>query len=206
MQSGREPRGSSSSTVRISRARRERSLLMLVSHPRFGEARRDRRKRAAQVVPPRERYAGYIEGEEHRQRQMRTPGGGDRGAKAARDQVATAAPYCADKSHAGGALETGRLQGGCPRDVAQALRLSALLLAEDRRNHSIGRAVADPGRDEKDQKHRQKSRKTFDVHEVHDTNRGGAHGDEVPERHDRAADFVGEPSAKRTRERTHQRS
>src|SRR5262249_32957254 len=164
MQSGREPRNSSSSTVRMSRARRERSLLMLVSHPRFREARRDRRKRTAQVVPPRERYAGHIEGEEHRQRQMRTPGRGDRGAKAARDQVAAAGPDSADKSQRGGALETGRLHGGCPRDVAQALRLSALLLAEDRRNHSIGRAVADSGRDEKDQKHRQKSRKTLDVH------------------------------------------
>src|SRR5262249_60879531 len=98
---------------------------------------------------------------------MRTPGGGDRGAKAARDQVATAGAHCADKSQRGGALETGRLQGGCPRDVAQALRLSALLLAEDRRNHSLGRAVADPGRDEEDQQHRPTSRKTFYVSDVH---------------------------------------
>src|SRR5262249_62077731 len=119
----------------ISRGLEERSLLILVSHPRFGEARRDRRKCTAQVEPPRERYAGHVEGQEHRQGQMRTPGGGDRGAKAAWDQVATAGADCADKSQRGRALETGRLQGAYPRHVAQALRLSALLLAEDPRNH-----------------------------------------------------------------------
>src|SRR5215469_7023262 len=112
---------------------------------------------------------------------MRTTRSGNRGAKPARDQVATAGADGADKSKRGSALETCRLQGEHPADLAESFRLSALLLAEDRRNHSIGRAVADPSRHEKDQKHRQKAGKILDVHEVHDTNRGGAHGDEVPE-------------------------
>ncbi len=137
---------------------------------------------------------------------MRTTGGGDRGAKAARDQVATASADGADKSQRGGGLEAGRLQGERPGNLAQAFRVPALLLAKDRRNHSIGRAVADPRGDEKNQKRRQKAGKVLDVHEVHHADRRGAHGDEVPERHDRAADLVGEQSAKRTRERTHQRS
>src|SRR5260370_14239655 len=132
------------------------------SHPRFGQTRRNRRKCAlAQVVPPRERYAGHIEGEEDRQRQVRTTGGGDRGAKAARDQIATASADGADKSQRGGGLEAGRLQGERPGDLAQAFRLPPLLLAKGRRNHSIGRAVAAPRGYEKNQKRRQKAGKVL---------------------------------------------
>src|SRR5262245_12923400 len=184
---------------------RTHSLLMLVSHPRFGEARRDRgERRLTQVVPPRQPEAGRIESEEYDQRQVRTSGRGDRGAKAARDQVAAASADCTDKSERSGGLEAGGFQSDGAGGLAQSFRLPALLLAEDRGNHPVGRAVADPGRDEEHQEHCQKAGKIFNVNEVHDANRGGAHDDEVPERDDRAADFVAEPSAKRTREGTHQ--
>src|SRR5215470_5142369 len=121
-------RDSSSSTARIpaipaptttSRGRPKRSLLMAASHARsharFGEARRTQCKKAlAQVVPPRERDAGHIEHQEDFQRQMRTPGGCNRGAEAARDQIAAAGADCANESQRGGALDAGRLQGERP--------------------------------------------------------------------------------------------
>src|SRR3974390_3362686 len=59
-----------------------------LSHPRFSEACRRRRVALAQVVPPGERQAGGVEAEIDRQRELRTAGRGDRGAEAARDQVA----------------------------------------------------------------------------------------------------------------------
>ena len=68
----------------------------------------------------------------------------------------------------------------------------------------IGRTVADPGRDEKDQEHRQEAGKVLDLHEIHDADRRRAHGDEIPKRHDRPADFIGEQATERTRQRTDQ--
>src|SRR5262245_45711420 len=137
---------------------------------------------------------------------MRSARGGNRGAEAARDQVATASAYGSDEAESSGGLETGRLQGARPPQFARPFRVSKPLLAEDRRNHSVGRAVADAGGNEKDQEHCEKTGKLFDIHEVYDAERRGCHGDEVPKRHDGAADLVGEPSTKRTRERAYQRS
>src|SRR5262249_3120968 len=81
--------------------------LMLVSHARFREARRDRGERdLAQVVPPRARDAARIESEEHHQTQGRTTGRGNRGAKAARDWRTAARANCSDESERRGGLDT----------------------------------------------------------------------------------------------------
>src|SRR5262249_61529548 len=85
------------------------------SHARFGKAGRNRHQRAlAQVVPPRSRDAGYVERKEDRQGEVRTPGRGNGGAKAAWDQIAPAGADGADKSQRGGALESSRSQRGGP--------------------------------------------------------------------------------------------
>ena len=63
-----------------------------------------------------------------------------------------------------------------------------------------------PVSNEKNQEHGQEAGKLLDVHEVHDADRRGGHRDEIPERHVRAADLVGEQTAERTRKRAHQRA
>src|SRR5215475_6440492 len=114
-------RASNSSTVRIpalplpttrSRWRPEQWLFMAASDARGGEARRPQRKKArAQVVPPCECDAGHVEHQEDFQRQIGTPGSGDRGAETARDQIAAAGANGADEPQRGGAFESGRFQG-----------------------------------------------------------------------------------------------
>src|SRR5580698_7508466 len=123
----------------------------------------------AQVVPPREGYAAYIKCQEDFQRDLRTTGRGNRRTKAARDQVATASADRADKSQRSSTLNAGRIQGERPTCVAQALCFPKLLLSEDCRNHPIGRAVANPGRDEEYEKHRQETREILGAQEIHDT-------------------------------------
>src|SRR5262245_48572275 len=99
---------------------------------------------------------------------MRSACGGNRGAEAARNQVAAASAYGSDEAESGGSLETGRLQGARPPQFAQPFRIPKPFLTEDRRNHSVGRAVTDAGCDEKSQEHCQKAGKVFDIHEVYD--------------------------------------
>src|SRR5262249_36106712 len=94
-------------------------LLMLVSYTRFGEARRARRKQTlAQIVPPREGYAGNIKRQEDCQCHVRTTRGGDRGAKPPRDQAPPAGADGPAKSQRRSALETRRLQGERPAALA----------------------------------------------------------------------------------------
>src|SRR3954453_10151721 len=59
-------------------------MLMLPSHARFGKDRR-----LAHVVPPVERDAGDVEGEEHLKREIGPAGCGNVGAESARDEEAT---------------------------------------------------------------------------------------------------------------------
>src|SRR5437016_11240983 len=134
------------------------SLMGGISYARFGEARRAHRQESfAQVVPPCERYAADVECKEDLQRQMRSSRGGDRGAEAAGYQIAAACADRSDESQRGGALDTGRLNGKHAASFAETFRLLELLLAEYRRNHPIGRAVADSGHDEQDQEHCEKA-------------------------------------------------
>src|SRR5262249_5851774 len=73
--------------------------LMLVSYTPFGEARRARRKQTlAQVVPPREGYAGNIKRQEDCQCHVKTTRGGDRGAKPPRAPTARINPSAAAPS------------------------------------------------------------------------------------------------------------
>ena len=62
-----------------------------------------------------------------------------------------------------------------------------------------------PGGDEQHQEHREEAGEALDVDVVHDAQRRDAHRDEVPERHARAADLVGEQPAERPRHRADQR-
>src|ERR1700692_2796694 len=102
------------------------------SHPRLGEARHARLRRTpAQVEPPGEREAGRVEHQIDLQRQLRTPGDGDRLAGAAWDQVAAAGADRADESERGTALDAGCLQGQRPAGFAAASCLSKILLAEN---------------------------------------------------------------------------
>src|SRR5437879_4130925 len=88
------------------------SLMGVASYARFGKARRTRRQEGlAQVVPPCERDAADVECKEDLERQVRAPGGGDRGAEAAGYQIAAARPDRSDESQRGGALDAGRLEG-----------------------------------------------------------------------------------------------
>src|ERR1700745_878225 len=115
----------------------------------------------------------------------------DRRTNAARDQVTAAGADRANESKRSTAFYTGDLQGGRLASVAGAVCFSKFLLTKDRRDHPISRAVADACRNKEAEEHRKEPGKVFSVHEVHDANGGGAHGYEIPERHDRAADFVG---------------
>src|ERR1700736_6371336 len=125
------------------------------SDPRLGEARRARRHRTlAQIVPPCERQADRVERQIDFQRQLRTAGDGDRLAEAARDQVAAAGADRADESERGTALDAGGPQGEGPAGFTLALCFVTILLAENRRDHPVGRAVANAGGDEEDEEHR----------------------------------------------------
>src|ERR1041385_2396109 len=110
-----------------------------------------RNEAAAQVVPPGQRQAAGVEREVDAERQVRAAGRGDRCAETARDQVAAAGADRADEAERGGALDARRLDGSQTPGLARSLRLAQLLLAEDRWDHPVGRAVADPGGDEQDQ-------------------------------------------------------
>src|SRR5262245_19745316 len=145
----------------------------LGSDPCFGEIWRTRRKKAlAQIVPPGERKTGHVERQIDFQCEMRSPGGGNRRAESARDQIATAGTDRTDKSERSGAFNSGRIHSECPIGFARALRFPKLLLTEDRRNHPIGRAVADTGGDEQNEEHRQEPGEVLSLHEVHDADRG----------------------------------
>src|SRR5215831_7287287 len=121
------------------RSKSAKVVLDCRSHPRFGEAGCPQHEETlAEVIPPGERNAGLIEAEKNFQRHVRAAGDGDRGTEAARDQVAAAGADCADESQCGGGLDSGRLHREHPADLARTLRLLALLLAEDRRNHPVG--------------------------------------------------------------------
>src|SRR6202023_2775140 len=101
-------RDMSSSTARIpaiplptttSRGRRKGSPLMGVSDARLRETRRTHYEKAlAQIIPPRERYAGHVEGKEDLQCQMRSASRCDGGPKTARDQAAAAGADCSAES------------------------------------------------------------------------------------------------------------
>src|SRR5215469_3995608 len=89
------------------------------SHAGFGEVRGTRRTEApAQVVPPGERQAGHVEGEEDRQREMRPASHGDRGAEAARDQITAAGTDRTDEAERGGGLDARRLERERPSGFA----------------------------------------------------------------------------------------
>src|ERR1700732_543762 len=176
------------------------------SNARFGEAPRARLRRTlAQVDPPGRRQTDRIESKIDNQRQLRSTGDGNRLAEAARDQIAATGADRADESKCGAALDARGFQGKRPAGFALAPRFTKIFLAEDRRDHPIGRAVADSGRDEKDQEHREEAGKILGADEVQDTDGDGGHRDEIPERHDRAADLVSQQAAKRTRHRADQR-
>src|ERR1700726_2106995 len=136
------------------------------SDARPGETCRARRHRTlAQIVPPCERQADRVERQIDFQRQLRTAGDGDRLAEAARDQVAAAGADRADETERGAALDAGGLQSECPAGFAVAPGLCQILLAENRRDHPVGRAVADAGGDEKDQEHHQEAGEILDADE-----------------------------------------
>ncbi len=175
-------------------------------YARLRQARRARRAEdLAQVEPPGERETRRVEREIDLEREVRSAGRGNRRTEAARDQVATAGADRTDEPKRRRAFDPRGAHGGDAVGLARALRRAQLLLAEDRRDHPVGRAVADARGDEENQEHHQEAGEILDAHEVHDADRGGAHGDEVPERHDGAADLVGQQAAERTRERAHQR-
>ena len=102
-------------------------------------------------MPPGEREADRVERQVDFQRELRTTGEGDRFAEAARDQIAAAGADRADEAERSTALDAGGLQGERPAGFAGAPGLAKVLLAEDRRNHPVGRSVADTGGDEEDE-------------------------------------------------------
>src|SRR5580704_2647289 len=133
-------RANSSSTARIpaiplptTTSRGRMAPLMTRSDPSVGETRRSRIDRAlAQVEPPGQRQADGVEGEIDFERQKRAAGRGDRGAEAARDEVAADGADGADEAQRGGALDAGGLQRCCSARFAGAFGLALFLLAEDR--------------------------------------------------------------------------
>src|SRR5436305_942188 len=81
------------------------------SHARFGEARRAHDKEAfAQIIPPRERYAAYVEGEKDFERCVRAARCGNRRSEAAWDQITAAGADRADESERSCALDAGCLE------------------------------------------------------------------------------------------------
>src|SRR3954469_15657536 len=96
-------------TTRRSRAGLARPDIPVIgSDPRRGKTWRAGRQEAlAHVVPPGQRDAADVEGQEYQQRQMRPAGARDRGAEAARDQVAAAGADRRGEAENGGALDAG---------------------------------------------------------------------------------------------------
>src|SRR6266699_772455 len=164
-------RATSSSTVRIpaiplptttNRGRCKRLMLMLLSHSRFGKARR-----LAQVVPPREREASDVEQQEDFKREIGPTGCVNGGTEPARDEVAAAGAHSADEAERGRGFEPRCFERERAASLALALGFAQLLRAEDRGNHPIGRAIADAGQNEKSQKHDEEAGKLLVIHEVH---------------------------------------
>src|SRR5579883_1858304 len=136
----------------------------------MGGARRQ--EALAQIKPPGEREARRIEREVDAERERRAAGRGDRGAEAARNEVAATGADRADEAERGAAGDACRLERTGAGGLARALGLAQLLLAEDRRDHPIGRAVADAGGDEQHEEHGEKAVEALYVDEVHDADGG----------------------------------
>src|SRR5690242_11820804 len=123
-------------------------MLMLLSHARFGEERR-----LAQVIPPRETDAGDVEQQEDCEREIGPTGCGNRGAEPARDEVAAAGADSADEAERGRGFEPRFFERKRAVRLALTPGFAQLLLAEDRGDHAISRAIADAGQNEESQKH-----------------------------------------------------
>src|SRR6516164_1086506 len=165
-----------------------RASCMRASHARFGEAGCTlRRRAAAEIEPPGHREADRVESEINHQRELRSAGDRDRLAEATGDQVAAAGADRADEAECGAALDRGGLERGRASGITLASRLLKILLAEYRGDHPIGRTVADAGRDEQDQEHRQEADEVLVPDEVQHADRSGGHRDEVPESDDLAS-------------------
>src|SRR3954447_22754601 len=161
-----------------------------------GEAGRAFALRAAtQIEPPGQREAGGVEAEIDRERELRPAGQRDRLAEAGRDQIAADGADRTDEANRSTALDARRLQGDRALRIALAAHPEQILLAEERGDHAVGRAVADARRHEQDQEHRQEADEILVPDEVEHADRGTRHHDEIPERDDRAADPVGKPAA-----------
>src|SRR5437868_15467637 len=122
-------------------------------HACFGEARDTRLGGAAtQVIDPGERETDRVERQIDEERELRPAGQSDRLTEAARDQIAAAGADRADEAKRGAALDAGCLHRKRAARFARTACLAQVFLAEDRRNHPIGRAVADAGGDEQNEK------------------------------------------------------
>src|ERR1041385_1190571 len=134
------------------------SLCRSALHACLGEAWHARCGGApSQVEPPRERQADRVEREADHQRELRAASQRNRLAEAARDQIAAAGADGPDEAERGAALDAGVFQGLCTAGLAAATCLAQVLLAEDRRDHPVGRTVADAGGDEQNQEHHQEA-------------------------------------------------
>src|SRR5215471_897748 len=153
----------------------------------------------AQVEPPGEREACRVEDEVNHERKLRPAGHRDRLAEAARDQIAAASADRTDEAERCAALDRSNLQRGGASGVAFAPRLVQVLLTEDRRDHPVGRSVANAGRDKKNEEHRQEAEEVLGPDEIEDADGGGRHGDEVPEGDDGTPDLVGQKAAEGAR-------
>src|SRR5690242_12516105 len=127
-------------------------------HACLGEARHAGRSGGpSQVEPPCERQADRVEREVDHQRELRTASQRNRLAEAARDQIAAAGADGPDEAERSAALDAGVFQSLCTTSFSAATCLAQVLLAEDRRDHPVGRTVADAGGDEQNQEHHQEA-------------------------------------------------
>src|SRR6266480_1482127 len=124
-------------------------------------------RRLAQVVPPRERDAGDVEQQEDFKCEIGPTGCGNGGAEPARDEEAADGADCADEAERGPSFEPRCFERERAASLALALGFAQLLRAEDRGNHTIGRAIANAGQNEKSQKHGEEAGKLLVIHEVH---------------------------------------
>src|SRR5215471_12529167 len=123
-------------------------------YTRLCQARHTPSKRfSTQVEPPREREAARVERQVDGKSELRAAGKGDRLAKSAGDQIPATCSDRADESERGTCLDAGSLESRSAACFTPSPHLAQVLLAEDRGDHPIGRAVADARGDEEDKEH-----------------------------------------------------
>ena len=120
--------------------------------------------------------------------------------------------HAAERRRSRRRARSARRSGGVARvsaaaDVGAGADLELGLGLEDRRDHLVGRAVADPAEDEQQRRSRSRnSGSDFSCEAISTTIAPSGHGDEVAERDHRAAEAVGQRAADRPDQRAEQRA